>query len=88
MRTVNHPKELDWKKGPLPPVESVPDDTWALVWIGKEGRLGWVMTVHPWYDALNPRRWCESGGMPIGAYTFEGYKIEWYAWMKAPENLA
>ena len=87
MRTVNHPKELLWKREPLPPVEKVPDGFFALAWIGKDGRPGMVETVMPWGDRLNPRRWCSSSRMPIGAYLTDGYRIEWWAWLKAPEDF-
>lgn len=87
MRIVNHPKELDWKKGPLPPVESVPDGVFALAWIGKAGKLQMILNVHPWYNDLNPRRWCSTSGMPVGAYLSAGDAVEWYTWTKAPESF-
>jgi len=88
MRTVNHPKELHWRNEPIPPVESVPDCTWILCWVGKDGRLGNVLKIHPWGNELNPRRWCESGGMPLGAWTQDGWKVEWWAYLRHPERIA
>jgi len=101
---MDHPKELEWIEGDLPPVEDVPYNCWVLVWFvhditqeehdrcakmmsnypnmiepGPEhnGKLRRIEMCHPWMDNLNPLRWCDSSGMPVGYHEKAGF----WAWL-------
>src|SRR5579863_10394796 len=68
------PTDVEWNKGPLPPVESVPFDCVLVVWLHD-----YIGLMIPWGDNMNPLRWCDSSYFPRWGITMpEG----WWAWVK------
>jgi hypothetical protein len=65
---IKHPKDLVWHDGPLPDITTVSKNSWFLVWVImiESQELAFVEMVHPYENELNPLRWCDSSGFPLG----------------------
>lgn len=51
-----------------------------ISWEDIHGKLRRISVIHPWSDQLNPLRWCDSSGHPIGYQE----KAKYWAWVVHP----
>lgn len=84
MKTISHPNNLEWLSEPLPNVQEIPKECWILVWIVKDDKLSTIKLIHPWEDELNPLRWCDGNGYPLGGLCYPDLKVKHWAWVISP----
>lgn len=80
---ITHPDEVDWIEGDLPDVASVHYKCVVLCWmVTDEGKLGNIMMAVPHKDKLNPLKWCDTSGFPLGNFG----KVKYWAWVHNPDD--
>lgn len=68
----NGPAGMKWEYGELPPVEDVPWGSFVILF-GDDGQVGLAC---PHGNNMNPLKWCDGSGFPLGI------RKGWWCWYK------